>query len=224
MHMHLVQNMQCIQCTWTREAKTYHLGPNVSATALKAVNVARIDVICSSLSRKNPGEDFVMIYWWWSTWSKLWSSKSSIRKSLHQLKPELDQCVIIRQDIVVTIFLSVARMTSHQAWQHCVLPQGDLDMFKMVMMIIVIVFCRMMMINITKTSNRKAENLFKLFGEKKKQRTCSNNFQRTCSNWAGKPSPPSAWREATWPRNISMIRIVEIILIIRIFVLSRAKN
>ena len=58
-----------------------------------------------------------------------------------QLKPELDQCVIIRQDVVVAVFLPVAWMTSHQAWQHCVLPQGDLDMVKMIMMIIVIVFC-----------------------------------------------------------------------------------
>ena len=80
-----------------------------------------------------------------------------------QLKPEFDQCVIIRQDVVVAVFLSVAWMTSHQAWQHCVLPQGYLDMFRMIMMIIVIVFCRMMMINIMKTSNRKAEDLFKLF-------------------------------------------------------------
>ena len=156
MHMHLVQNMPCIQCTWTREAKTYHLGPNVSATALKAVNVARIDVICSSLSRKNPGEDFVMIYWWWSTWSKLWSSKSSIRKSLHQLKPELDQCVIIRQDIVVAIFLSVARMTSHQAWQHGVLPQGDLDMFKMIMMIII----KMSSKNVKETNKEPVQTIF----------------------------------------------------------------
>ena len=54
-----------------------------------------------------------------------------------QLKPELDQCVIVRQDVVVAIFFSVAWMTSHQTWQHCVLPQGDLDMFKMIMAIII---------------------------------------------------------------------------------------
>ena len=52
------------------------------------------------------------------------------------------------------------------------------------------------------------KNVFKKC-QRNKQRTCSNNFQWTCSNWAGKPSAPSAWREATWPRNISVVKWLE---------------
>ena len=64
--------------------------------------------------------------------------------------------MIIRQDIVVAIFLSVARMTSHQAWQHGVLPQGDLDMFKMIMMIII----KMSSKNVKETNKEPVQTIF----------------------------------------------------------------
>ena len=34
----------------------------------------------------------------------------------------------------------------------------------------------------------------------------------TCSNCVAKPSPPSEWREATWPRNISVLKSIMILI------------
>ena len=87
-------------------------------------------------------------------------------------------------------------------------------MFKMVMMIIVIVFCRMMMINIMRTSNRKAKNLFKQF--------LKNLFKLSRKAISSKCMK----RGHVTKKHLcsEMIRIVEIIRMIRIFFLSKAKN